>query len=240
MRKTLSFIFLLGLVSLRGQGQELLTRTIIVDSVALDPGVDPLDLRVFSIFDVRPDQIITLVQDSMFHTGNKPLVCRATYRRGNDLVLNLILDDKGGHIEMRHLEAAPDTLRIPLWHIYKNQLIDGISRSVAYYHHIDDSLVKKPFAEKSWQSPAIYVHQDTMREIPVIINGKNYVVPVTVAQPHSIVKVVDGYLSRQDERKERKVFTSPELKRRKLKYNTYSTTIRTTFHSYSGTLDMKK
>ena len=240
MRKFFALCLSFVCVSLNLLAQEVITRTIVIDTVRLDTAVDPADLRVFSIFDVRPDQIISITQDSLFRTGDKPIICRIRFEKGTDLMAYMMLDDKGGHIELHYLETSPDTLRIPVWHIYKNRLIDGVSRTVLYYHHIGDSLVKKPFAEKHWQTPPIYIHQDTIRNAAFVMNGRDFMVPLSVAQPHSIVKVVDGYLSKLDEHRERKLYTSPEGKRRKPKYNKYSTTIKTTFHSYSAYLDLRK
>ena len=240
LKNFLFSLFLIGCLPGRLGAQEVLERTIVVDSVVVDSAVDPVDLRVFSVFDIKPDQIYSITQDSVFHSSGSPLTCHINFRKGNDLVVYMIVDDKGGRIELRGLEACSGTLHIPVWHIYKNQLIDAVSRTVSYYHHYGDSLVKKPFAERNWQTPPIYVYQDTLKQTNVTINDRHYNIPLTVAQPHSIVKVVDGYLSHSDEHRERKIFLSPDEKHRKLKFNTYSATIKTTFHSYSGFVDLRK
>jgi hypothetical protein len=221
------------------RAQDVLTRTIVVDTVELDSAIELSDLRLFSLVDVRPDQIVSITQDSLFRSGDKPLNCTIQYHKGSGLVAYLMLDDKGGQIRIENIESAPQILHIPKWHICKNRLIDGVMRNVSYYHHFNDSVEKKPFAEKSWQTPSFYRYQDTLKSTNVVVNDKEYHIPLSVGPSHSIVKVIDGYLSRMDEKKERKVNTTPNLPgRKKIKYNTYSTTVKTSFHSYTGILKL--
>jgi hypothetical protein len=113
----------------------------------------------------------------------------------------LTIDNKGSTITIKNLERiTSDTIRIPSWTIYQNQLDDSVFQTLSYYNHIGNRMIRKPYKQrKSYNQPKRAGSGDTLHAISYLVNSVSYTT-VLEAYLQEQQSWACGYVSEEDER----------------------------------------